>query len=326
MCLNKNSKISSTTAKQVNQSDFVATRRIRKTGALALRWSFGPLTKVPLSILAIPGSHDSCSYCINGESELSQDNEAFIVLILLGKFGKVLSARWSRTQDVSLSEQLAAGIRYFDFRVILREVDGLFYFVHGQFAKEVSTELLSIRSFLQEHPKEVVLLDFNHLYSFSNPDSVSLLENTIVKVFSSMLVPRSERIPSLNDLWGGAFQVICFLHAQTESPVMWTCEKISSPWPNTVNVDNLIAFLNSHPPIDLDSFHVTQGVLTPTSDYVLSNMNSALTALAASAGQRVIEWLTGEAGRRNVVMIDFAVQMFPQFARTVISMNTSRLL
>ncbi|VDK32537.1 unnamed protein product [Taenia asiatica] len=284
------------------------------------------LTKVPLSMLAIPGSHDSCSYCINGESELSQDNEAFLALMLLGKFGRVLSARWSRTQDVSLLEQLAAGIRYFDLRVIHREVDGLFYFVHGQFAKEVSTELLSIRSFLQEHPKEVVLLDFNHLYCFFEPDSISLLEKTIVKVFGSMLMPRSERIPSLNDLWGGAFQVICFLHAQTESPVMWTCEKISSPWPNTVDVDSLVAFLNSHPPIEVDRFHVTQGILTPNSDYVLSNVNSALTTLAASAGQKVIEWLTGEIGRRNVVMIDFAVQMFPQFAQTVISMNTSRQL
>lgn len=71
---------------------------------------------------------------------------------------------------------------------------------------------------------------------------------SFMQVFGSMLMPRSERIPSLNDLWGGAFQVICFLHAQTELPVMWTCEEISSPWPNTVNVDNLIAFLNSHPP------------------------------------------------------------------------------
>lgn len=206
------------------------------------------LTNVPLSMLAIPGSHDSCSYCLNCECELSQDNEAFPALMLLGKFGKLLSARWGRTQDVSLSEQLAAGIRYFDFRVIHREVDGLFYFVHGQFANEVSAELSIIRSFLQEHHKEVVLLDFNHLYCFFKPDSTSLLERTIVKVFGSMLTPRSEHIPSLNDLWSGNFQVVCFLHVQTESPVMWTCETISSPWPNTVVVDKLIAFLNSHPP------------------------------------------------------------------------------
>ncbi|VDM34320.1 unnamed protein product [Hydatigera taeniaeformis] len=244
------------------------------------------LAKVPLSLLAIPGSHNSCSYCINGESELSQDNEAFLALMLLGKFGKSLSARWGRTQSVGLSEQLAAGIRYFDLRVIRRDIDDLCYFVHGQFAKEVSEELVSIRSFLQEHPKEVVLLDFNHLYSFFTPDSASFLEKTIVgvsnhrvevyaglmtfyvlsfmQVFGSMLFPRSECIPSLNDLWDGAFQVICFLHAQTESPVMWTCEKISSPWPNTVDVDNLILFLNLHPPWvfvtfeNLSSYNVTK--------------------------------------------------------------------
>nr|CDS17256.1 PLC phosphodiesterase TIM beta alpha barrel domain [Echinococcus granulosus] len=277
-------------------------------------------------MLAIPGSHDSCSYCLNCECELSQDNEAFPALMLLGKFGKLLSARWGRTQDVSLSEQLAAGIRYFDFRVIHREVDGLFYFVHGQFANEVSAELSIIRSFLQEHHKEVVLLDFNHLYCFFKPDSTSLLERTIVKVFGSMLTPRSEHIPSLNDLWSGNFQVVCFLHVQTESPVMWTCETISSPWPNTVVVDKLIAFLNSHPPAGVDKFHVTQGVLTPDSDYILNHMDSDLAVLAASAGERVIEWLTEEVGQRNVVMIDFAVKMFPHFAKAVISMNTSRQL
>ena len=207
------------------------------------------------------GTHDSCSYCINSECELSEDNDAFPVLVLLGKAGKVISARWCRTQDANLSEQLVAGIRYLDLRVLHRELDGLFYFVHGQFAGEVLKELLLVKSFLQEHPKEVVLLDFNHFYCFFKPDSSALLQEAIVRVsnpfklnkplvqvFGTMLAPRSEQIPSLSELWSGGYQVICFYHKEADSQVMWRPETISSPWPNTVAVEKLIDFLNSHPP------------------------------------------------------------------------------
>lgn len=102
--------------------------------------------------------------------------------MLLGNVGKAISARWSRTQDASLLEQLSTGIRYFDLRVIHRCEDSLFYFVHGQYAKEVSEELFHIKSFLQDHPKEVVLLDFNHFYCFFRSESSSLLEGIILSV------------------------------------------------------------------------------------------------------------------------------------------------
>ncbi|EUB64366.1 PI-PLC X domain-containing protein [Echinococcus granulosus] len=266
------------------------------------------LTNVPLSMLAIPGSHDSCSYCLNCECELSQDNEAFPALMLLGKFGKLLSARWGRTQDVSLSEQLAAGIRYFDFRVIHREVDGLFYFVHGQFANEVSAELSIIRSFLQEHHKEVVLLDFNHLYCFFKPDSTSLLERTIVKMFNPSITPLRIK------------KKCCNFSGKYDDPnKVFVAYRILSAICKTI-------ILCSYFSAGVDKFHVTQGVLTPDSDYILNHMDSDLAVLAASAGERVIEWLTEEVGQRNVVMIDFAVKMFPHFAKAVISMNTSRQL
>lgn len=131
---------------------------------------------------SIPGSHDSCSYCIDSTCDLSPDNDAFLILLFLGDFGKEFSARWGRTQDANISEQLSAGIRYFDLRVIHRESDDLFYFVHGQYAKELLTELFNIRLFLQEHPKEVIILDFNHLYCFSQPDALSRLVNSLTRV------------------------------------------------------------------------------------------------------------------------------------------------
>ncbi|VDL20021.1 unnamed protein product [Hymenolepis diminuta] len=272
------------------------------------------------------GSHDSSSYCIDDKCDLSEDNEAFPILMLLGDLGKVISSRWGRTQDANLSEQLTAGIRYFDLRVMYRQSDGLFYFVHGQFAKTLSTELLAIHSFLQDHPKEVVILDFNHLYCFFHPDALSEFVASLISVFGPMLAPRSTRIPSLKELWEKGHQVVCLLHEISEYSEMWTPDKISSPWPNTVDLYKLMSFISSHPPFRDNQFHVTQGVLTPDKNYIVAHMNSDLTSLAAPAGERVVKWIEDEVIRdqRNIFIIDFAVKMFPKYTEAVINLNLMR--
>ncbi|KAM7537387.1 hypothetical protein Aperf_G00000072214 [Anoplocephala perfoliata] len=231
-------------------------------------------------------SHDSCSYCIDYTCDLSEDNDAFLTLIHLGNFGKKISARWGRTQDANLSEQLSAGIRYFDLRVLHRESDNVFYFVHGQFAKDLLTELFNIRLFLREHPKEVVILDFNHLYRFQS------------------------------DTFSRALYV--------ESPLMWSGDKITSPWPDTDDVDKLMEFIKLHPSSEGNLFHVTQGVLTPKTDYLLLHFASGLPKLATLASERVIKWLEEEVPRnqRNIIIIDFAVKMFPKYIKAVINLNS----
>ncbi len=138
----------------------------------------------PNSVLLLLGSHDSCSYPINAQSALSPDNEAFDILKALGKVGQEISSRWGRTQDENLTEQLTAGIRYFDLRVCRSDTAGVFYFVHGQFARELASELFNVRVFLRDHPKEVVLLDFNHVYGCEEPEHINILERTIVRVSS----------------------------------------------------------------------------------------------------------------------------------------------
>ncbi|KAM7538150.1 hypothetical protein Aperf_G00000072228 [Anoplocephala perfoliata] len=280
-------------------------------------------TKIPLSKLAIPGSHDSCSYSIDYTCDLSEDNDAFLVLIFLGDIGKEISARWGRTQDANLSEQLSAGIRYFDLRVLHRESDNVFYFVHGQFAKDLLSELFDIRLFLREHPKEVVILDFNHLYCFQS-DALSRFVRYLIEVFETMLAPRSERIPSLKELWEKGHQVICLLPEQSESPLMWSRDKITSPWPDTDDVDRLMEFIKLHPSSEGNLFHVTQGVLTPKTDYLLLHLASNLLELAAPASERVIKWLEEEVpkNQRNIIIIDFAVKMFPKYIKAVINLNS----
>ena len=86
--------------------------------------------------------------------------------------------KWSLTQWANFTTQLEKGIRYFDLRVTfgtdfcnetvpedVSKIYGCFYLVHGQYASPVADEFKVIRKFLGEHPKEVVILDFQHFYA-----------------------------------------------------------------------------------------------------------------------------------------------------------------
>lgn len=102
------------------------------------------LHDVPLTELAIPGSHDSCSYSLSPRAPYSDSlnsvvNEVltynehnynhFYIAFLLFQIKEVLNLinpaiakdivyRWSVTQTQTISQQLASGIRYLDMRII----------------------------------------------------------------------------------------------------------------------------------------------------------------------------------------------------------------
>ena len=75
--------------------------------------------------------------------------------------------KWSVTQNLTFREQLEAGIRYFDLRVSSKpgDADQEIYFIHGLFGIKVWDGLMEIDTFLTQHPREIVFLDFNHFYA-----------------------------------------------------------------------------------------------------------------------------------------------------------------
>lgn len=64
---------------------------------------------VPLINLAIPGSHDSCSYGIRRGSQLAPDAEEAIRKVF--PFAPCIVRRWSKTQKYTMIDQLNNGIR-----------------------------------------------------------------------------------------------------------------------------------------------------------------------------------------------------------------------
>ncbi|VDK40866.1 unnamed protein product [Taenia asiatica] len=263
---------------------------------------------------------------------------------LLGLFFDIPFSKWSVTQGTNLTTQLQSGIRYFDMRVAVNryscvelssnsstDIYPCFFLVHGQYANRVSEELETIKSFLEHHPKEVVIIDFQHFHGL-NESLKSVFTDLIREVFGDMLEPYGTQIPSLVDMWSRKKQVITLGYAknldelQAGTSVLWPRSAVRQPWPNTRNPEVLRIFLSkmlkswvqrSSP----GYFFVFQGILSPNLDYILFNPMNGLEKLARSANLVVTKWLEGINHLSGIVITDFSVLGFPEFARKVFSMN-----
>ena len=124
------------------------------------------------------GTHNSGSYSIKPYSLIAPDMDHGFLRYIPNFLVTPIFFKWSVTQWTGFTTQLQNGIRYFDLRVAFgtkycsqtvpddaSKIYGCFYFVHGLYASRVADEFKKIRKFLDEHPKEVVILDFQHFYA-----------------------------------------------------------------------------------------------------------------------------------------------------------------
>ncbi|PNJ90375.1 PLCXD1 isoform 6, partial [Pongo abelii] len=121
------------------------------------------LWDVPLHHLSIPGSHDTMTYCLNKKSPISHEESR--LLQLLNKafpcITRPVVLKWSVTQALDVTEQLDAGVRYLDLRIahMLEGSEKNLHFVHMVYTTAlVEDTLTEISEWLEQHPREVVIL------------------------------------------------------------------------------------------------------------------------------------------------------------------------
>ncbi|XP_078658336.1 PI-PLC X domain-containing protein 3-like [Branchiostoma floridae x Branchiostoma belcheri] len=299
------------------------------------------LYNAPLKNLAIPGTHDSASVYLDSTSDISPGENETIrgVINTLGQWfgskveqhGKDVVYNWAVTQGSDFIEQLENGVRYFDLRVATGKSDSSLYFVHGLYGSKVESGLLEIAEWLHSHPKEVVLLDFQHLYFGEKSQDENVI--TILKEkFGSMLCPntiiKGNAVDvTLANLWDNRYQVIVlYANEVADHPdILWTDKKyIYSPWANTPDISILIDKLIENESRKGSKFFVSQAILTPDTATILLHLCGNLKSkLAIPAMPKILQWLEGEkAGYGspglNVVIADF---VGPEFAQAVIKLN-----
>ena len=100
-----------------------------------------------LGQLSIPGTHDSAAYKMNGFS--------------------VFATPWAKTQDWNITQQLEAGIRYFDLRV---NDDMSMHHGIAWVGENLRFHLKEICSFLSQHPQDFVFVRLKAEQGDSNPN------------------------------------------------------------------------------------------------------------------------------------------------------------
>jgi len=275
------------------------------------------VTLLPIRTIAIPGSHDTGAYMLDVEKPVAPDESNIIQFFGKSLFAKRLIRRWSLTQSMTLKEQLEAGVRYLDMRPGYCQEDDDFYFVHGLYGPRIADMLIDLAQFLDEHPKEVVILDFNHFY-LTKPYKplTKRFEGLIVEHLSDKLLsPEGAGCnSSLTDIWKQGKQVITFFSDDAgpfENPLFWDHTQYYSPWFNTSSSSVLVNELeNRFNDLKENSFNVFQAILSPQTSTIVLHWASSLRKYLVSPGSRVIAaWLrkvyTEKKKHVNICICDF---------------------
>ncbi|XP_023937235.1 PI-PLC X domain-containing protein 3 isoform X1 [Bicyclus anynana] len=295
-----------------------------------------PLRNIPLIYLAIPGSHDSMTYGITRNSSLAPDAEPVLKRLYPLFQGTIL--RWTITQAIDALQQLLIGIRYLDLRLATKTGADQFFFTHGMYAGEISQPLNQVKEFVEQHPHEVVILDFQHFYGFT-PDDHQKLIRYILNLFGPKLVPRQ---PDLNDVTLNTLHrlqqqvVVVYRHSSVLSTgELWLPQMLPSPWPQQDTIRGLLTFLRNVKRNPNMGF-VHQAVLTPTPGFIIFRWISSLRQRCAKPVKneiypRLSEFSPGRPVDRdgptpvNVIIADFIEMDDAVFPKSVIQLNMKLL-
>ncbi|GFO44982.1 PI-PLC X domain-containing protein 2 [Plakobranchus ocellatus] len=268
------------------------------------------LKKQPLSSITMPGTHDTGAFCLDCRDKPAPDAPDFVNAVSWIPGVKKVLADWGITQSLNFQQQLEAGIRYFDLRVATYPDSRELYLVHTLYGPSVEDMLSDVDAFLNEHPGEIVLLDFNHFYDMDVSDHEALLTR-LLTVFGSKLCAADYPVSdmSLDRMISQGKRVIVFYLSQVQVAVktqVATRASILSPWANTPDAGQCMEFLEDTfacPPVA--DFVVCQGVLTPTVTTVLCNLCSSLHSLNLTLSPLLNQWLSSTPHHLSIVLADF---------------------
>lgn len=117
----------------------------------------------PLNRIAVPGTHDSGTYGFDESSEYAPDDPGIRTWLCDSSNTKSLYVRWSRTQSLTIAEQLACGIRSLDLRVATYGGDDDDIRIsHALWGPSLDDVLAQVGAFVRRYTKEIVFLHIKY--------------------------------------------------------------------------------------------------------------------------------------------------------------------
>ncbi|KAL3978959.1 serine/threonine-protein kinase N2 [Sarotherodon galilaeus] len=260
------------------------------------------LWDIPLTHLAIPGSHDAMSYCLDINSPLVRAESDFFRLLdgVFSCFTRPAIFRWATTQDKTIEEQLSMGIRYFDLRVAHKPNDSSsdLYFTHVIYTHVTVLETLeSVAAWLEAHPKEIVILACSHFEGMDDKCHESFIWS-LKKLFGSKLCPQKESVLTLRSLWASGYQVI----------LSYECQLAVR---HQELAHGVMTYLDWHKDLGRpEGFFVSGLNLTADRCYIAKNQKESLRTLTYSNWEYLRTWLEeqlpgSDARSLNIIAGDF---------------------
>ncbi|KAK1169681.1 PI-PLC X domain-containing protein 1 [Acipenser oxyrinchus oxyrinchus] len=292
------------------------------------------LLDVPLYNLAIPGSHNSITYCLDKNNRSPVDHTQPDFLKKLDKYMKPIIRpfvyKWSITQESTVKEQLDEGVRYCDLRIAHKPKDDScdLYFYHGVYTTiTVEVVLKEIREWLEAHPKEVVILSFSHFLGLNQELHQHLIQS-IQNTFGPKLCPKYETV-TLRNLWRLGYQVIISYENDIMNFYDDLWPHISYWWANKCKAEALIQEIERRKQHGRpDGFFVAGINLTEDAKYIVSHPTESLNGLVMSTYPVLLEWVQKQTpgpgpGAINIIAGDFVKE--GQLVPAVISLNEELL-
>ncbi|KAM7410468.1 hypothetical protein PAMA_001756 [Pampus argenteus] len=249
------------------------------------------LWDIPLNQLAIPGSHNAITYCLDMNDRSPVDLTQPDMLQKLDKYMKPLIRpfvyKWAKTQTV----------------------------------------LGEIRQWLDAHPKEVIILSFSHFLGLSQELHMTLL-TAIRNIFTSKLCPKMEAL-SLRNLWALGYQVIVAYEHNISSCHSDLWPPIPYWWANKCKAEALIEEFEQRKQCGRPGgFFVTGINLTEDLKYICTHPTESLKDLVMSTYPTLLGWVKEQTpGSKvhsvNIIAGDFITES--QFVPIVVTLNEKLL-
>ncbi|KAJ8687375.1 hypothetical protein QAD02_023169 [Eretmocerus hayati] len=293
------------------------------------------LRSLPITSLAIPGSHNTMTYTIERSNDVGPDEPVPIQRFAryFPILAKPLIFNWCVNQYESVKDQLDGGIRYLDLRVATKANDDKVYFLHGLYGAEITQPLQEVADWLTAHPNEVIVIDFQHFYAFADAHHRSLIDY-VKYLFRGKLCPVYSKFDHISLQWLSSerYQVFIVYRnvAARNYNDLWPSGLWPTPWPNTVNADKLIDFLNDGLQKRSRNFgYVSQCLLTPSTSYIVKHICGSLKKdLSVKCRNVTLPWVKKNSpgsGGLNIVITDYISFDDFVFPRTVIQRNATLL-
>ncbi|XP_076580110.1 PI-PLC X domain-containing protein 1-like isoform X3 [Chaetodon auriga] len=287
------------------------------------------LLDVPLWNLAIPGSHDSMSFCLDVSSPVLRSEPCLLRVSdrLCPCWTRPCVSRWATTQQSVLSDQCDLGVRFLDLRIAMKPKGGLkLFFAHGIYTVMTVQEALDeLATWLDAHPKEIVIISCSHFESLTNQDHARLVE-FIIALFGKKLCSPQQDTPTLRSCWSRGHQLVVSYSDQQmvlQHSELWP--EIPYWYADSPDPKKVIAYLDDQKHRGRPAgFYVSGLNLTEDAPYVLLHPLQNMRKMTMRALSLLLRWASEQRpGRQasgvNVLCCDFVDAS--QFCSLVIGLN-----